>query len=391
MPRPIIPNPWQIGDSDSDGEINNGYDAFMSLPPKPTKSNTLARRSEPILPDWHPIDDEIKNKGKFGITKTTPLFEKGPSSHKPVFSGFRDLKQSLPSSHTNLRSMSEHKTPLPLPTLSSLDPISSIEQDLTKFIYMNIPEDHSSFIHCTLRRDKTGIQKGFFPTFYLYIHRPDNGKKIFLLAARKVPKISSLAEYLITTDIETLSEKSGGNGCVGKLRENNLKGTAYTLYDNGKSPNKVKKSNANKKHGLRRELISVFYNTNLFGLKGPRQINAVIPEIGYDIQPTKYEDTILDLWRDRRLSYLIQLRNREPTPNEGKKGHTLQFIGYDEIQSSVKNFQIIVENKDHEEQIVMQFGRTGDNTFLLDYRYPLSAIQAFGIALSAFDSGISRE
>jgi tubby-related protein 1 len=39
----------------------------------------------------------------------------------------------------------------------------------------------------------------------------------------------------------------------------------------------------------------------------------------------------------------------------------------------------------------MQFGRVDNNTFTCDYRYPLSAIQAFGIALSSFEGGIARE
>ena len=39
----------------------------------------------------------------------------------------------------------------------------------------------------------------------------------------------------------------------------------------------------------------------------------------------------------------------------------------------------------------MQFGRIDSDVFTCDYRYPLSAIQAFAIALSSFDSGIARE
>ncbi len=32
----------------------------------------------------------------------------------------------------------------------------------------------------------------------------------------------------------------------------------------------------------------------------------------------------------------------------------------------------------------MEFGRIDDSNFALDYRHPLTAIQAFGIALSSF-------
>jgi len=43
------------------------------------------------------------------------------------------------------------------------------------------------------------------------------------------------------------------------------------------------------------------------------------------------------------------------------------------------------------EEVVMQFGRVDEDTFTCDFRYPLSAIQAFGIALSSFDSRLVRE
>lgn len=44
-----------------------------------------------------------------------------------------------------------------------------------------------------------------------------------------------------------------------------------------------------------------------------------------------------------------------------------------------------------DEHVVMQFGRVDADTFTCDFRYPLSAIQAFGIALSSFDSRLIRE
>jgi len=37
----------------------------------------------------------------------------------------------------------------------------------------------------------------------------------------------------------------------------------------------------------------------------------------------------------------------------------------------------------------MQFGRINSDQFICDFRYPLSPIQALGIALSSFDSGIA--
>jgi hypothetical protein len=53
-----------------------------------------------------------------------------------------------------------------------------IQEDLSKFIYTYIPKDYPSFIQCSLRRDKDGVQGSFFPTFYLQAERPGDGKKV---------------------------------------------------------------------------------------------------------------------------------------------------------------------------------------------------------------------
>lgn len=69
-------------------------------------------------------------------------------------------------------------------------------------------------------------------------------------------------------------------------------------------------------------------------------------------------------------------------------------------QASVKNFQLVhASDGKHnilsvnfnsltstEDYVVLQFGRIADDIFTLDYRFPMCAVQAFGIALSSFDS-----
>ena len=37
----------------------------------------------------------------------------------------------------------------------------------------------------------------------------------------------------------------------------------------------------------------------------------------------------------------------------------------------------------------MLFGRVGEDIFNMDIRYPMSIVQAFGIALSSFDSKLA--
>ncbi len=58
-------------------------------------------------------------------------------------------------------------------------------------------------------------------------------------------------------------------------------------------------------------------------------------------------------------------------------------------KSSVKNFQI-VHSKDLD-YIIMQFGRYDQDIFTCDFKYPMCALQAFGIALSSFDKKMACE
>ncbi|CAF1068184.1 unnamed protein product [Adineta ricciae] len=364
-----------------------------------TIPKTVTSLSCPKTPDW----DAASNRPQ--ATRTQSPIQTLTSSNKNERGELASRISSSSSSSSSTRLNNAHEpivpaltTPEPSSTLSAtantsnFDPIALLQNNLMKFINTVIPQDYSSFVQCTLRRDKDGLQGGLFPTFYLHAERPVDGKKCFLLAARKVAKVKRQSEYLITTDVATLSEKSAGEDYVGKLRGNNVTGTEYTLYDHGLSPNKVPNGKiSNTREGLRRELLAIVYNTNILGFKGPRQMNIMIPKLGHDIQPAKNEPTILEQWRDRRFSYLTQLRNKAPSYNEDTKNYVLKFTGNRVAQPSVKNFQIVLENDNHEEEVVMQFGRVNEDIFTCDFRYPLTAIQAFGIALSSFDSRLARE
>ena len=56
-------------------------------------------------------------------------------------------------------------------------------------------------------------------------------------------------------------------------------------------------------------------------------------------------------------------------------------------QASVKNFQLIAKDGN----TVMQFGKIDQNIFNLDFSFPLSPLQAFGIALSSFERKFACE
>ena len=74
------------------------------------------------------------------------------------------------------------------------------------------------------------------------------------------------------------------------------------------------------------------------------------------------------------------LKNRHPQWDKELGCFLLNFNGR-VSHSSRKNFQLVMVD----EKVVMQFGKRGKNTFILDWGWPLTPIQAFGIALAVMD------
>jgi hypothetical protein len=64
--------------------------------------------------------------------------------------------------------------------------------------------------------------------------------------------------------------------------------------------------------------------------------------------------------------------------------------------ASVKNFQLVASEdsgsgNQENDKVILQFGKVGKDLFTMDYRYPISAFQAFAICLSSFDTKIACE
>ncbi|KAG9331677.1 hypothetical protein JZ751_018450 [Albula glossodonta] len=163
-------------------------------------------------------------------------------------------------------------------------------EDLEEFSMRPAPQGVT--VKCRITRDKKGMDRGMYPTYYLHLERED-GKKVFLLAGRKRKK-SKTSNYLISIDPTDLSR--GGESFIGKLRErerererirqakgetekerqserqreprgaaqrgrgcaaSNLMGTKFTVYDNGLNP--VKTTSSLETSDLRQELAAICY------------------------------------------------------------------------------------------------------------------------------------
>ncbi|XP_066861390.1 tubby-related protein 3 isoform X2 [Anser cygnoides] len=301
---------------------------------------------------------------------------KRPASHSP------HPESERPSSATSEKSFAETGascSPSPQ-AVAHLGEVENLEDFALR------PAPRGITIKCRITRDKKGMDRGLFPTYYMHLERDDN-RKTFLLAGRKRKK-SKTSNYLISIDPTDLSRE--GESFIGKLRSN-LMGTKFTVYDHGISP--IKAQGLLEKARTRQELAAIYYETNVLGFKGPRKMSVIIPGMNMNhkripIQPQNEHESLLSKWQNKNLENLIELHNKAPVWNDDTQSYVLNFHGR-VTQASVKNFQIVHDNDP--DYIVMQFGRVAEDVFTLDYNYPLCALQAFAIGLSSFDSKLACE
>ncbi|KAM0907217.1 hypothetical protein ACQ4PT_016264 [Festuca glaucescens] len=96
----------------------------------------------------------------------------------------------------------------------------------------------------------------------------------------------------------------------------------------------------------------------------------------------------------------LVLRNKPPRWHEQLQCWCLNFRGRVTI-ASVKNFQLIAASGGaptpsqpgpvDPDKVILQFGKVARDMFTMDYRYPISAFQAFAICLSSFDTKLACE
>lgn len=106
----------------------------------------------------------------------------------------------------------------------------------------------------------------------------------------------------------------------------------------------------------------------------------------------------VDLNQDRNYRQIVD--HSTPEVIKSFTGHMSGFHSMNETEAldfgnrvtkpSRKNFQVVPVKTAQtglppENDVALQFGRVNDNTFHLDVRHPFSIMQAFSIALTAFE------
>ncbi|KAB2055614.1 hypothetical protein ERO13_A11G043300v2 [Gossypium hirsutum] len=300
---------------------------------------------------------------------------------------------------------------------------------LTFPISLKQPGPHESPIQCYIRRDRA---TSTYLLFYGLVPSEGESDKL-LLAARKVRR-ATCTDFVISLVADDFSRAS--YTYVGKLRSN-IFGTKFTIHDSQPPCDSIIPSITRSSRRFHSKQVfpklsssnynigTITYELNVLRTRGPRRMHCVLHSIPISsIQEGGTAPTPLAFRQsfDEQLSPLISSKGKEPmtnpssptlpaTPlhplgsgepltlkNKAPRWHEqlqcwcLNFKGRVTV-ASVKNFQLVAAvepshnvSPEEQEKVILQFGKIGKDIFTMDYRYPLSAFQAFAICLSSFDT-----
>lgn len=249
-----------------------------------------------------------------------------------------------------------------------------------------------------------------------------------LLSARKIRRATS-TDFVISFASDDFSRTS--NNYAGKLRSNFL-GTKFTIYDSQPPSDSSIQSKCRSHRRIHAKQVSpklpagnysmatITYELNVLRTRGPRRMQcnmdsiplSSIQEGGTAPTPVASSNSFDDhVYPTNRKSVVVSnpnslndpiesiynseslvLKNKAPRWHEQLQCWCLNFKGRVTV-ASVKNFQLVAAIEAHhnvpvveQEKVILQFGKIGKDIFTMDYRYPLSAFQAFAICLSSFDT-----
>jgi len=104
-------------------------------------------------------------------TETTVVRPWAPMSTTP--NGISSVEQYTNNEENN----NNNNTNSPSITFALRSLFEMITEDLDKFVYTPAPNGLGD-IQCRITRDKRGMEKGLFPTYYMHVERPGDGKKV---------------------------------------------------------------------------------------------------------------------------------------------------------------------------------------------------------------------
>ena len=274
---------------------------------------------------------------------------------------------------------------------------SHIENYLELYKYGYCRRDNK-LTRCVLRRRYLGPGK-FFPVFVLYIQDENSVNEIPILGAQKktckTPNFhifdltSNWPKKYLMTDLAKGFSKKDGN-YVGKLRGN--RSNEFTLYDSslhrqpyGAICFSESKRLLAKKHAKPRSMKVMLPILNEKG-RVTRAMTTSKPMM--DTLKEKVSRGMNNLEEDK--DDFILLGNKLPQFTRGS--YRLSFGGRVRT-ASIKNFQLCSSNTTHlnnsldskiPDDVILQMGKYSKDKFHVDFKFPMTAFQAFGLCLAQF-------
>ena len=238
-------------------------------------------------------------------------------------------------------------------------------------------------VQCTLLRDR--FSSRMYPEYQLVL---DSTKQPVLLGRKQSMNTTSnyhvfdLTRGALSVRNQKYTKKSGNY--LGKLRASSMESLDYVLVT---------------KAAGRQEVLAVSYErpsmmSQIVDGSQPRKLNVVIPHLDADSVPVPRvvtvgkgsisgSATMAEYLTDpvaAQAEEFYSLVSKEPVFEKGN--YRLNFYGR-VSKPSVKNFQIV--SVDDPDDIICQFGKVGEDKFHLDFKAPMTAFQAFGVALTQFN------
>ncbi|KAH9493301.1 hypothetical protein DERF_014060 [Dermatophagoides farinae] len=391
---------FQRNNSDDDDDDDGDRDSTIMMKNRHLMMKNRARTS---VPGSRPILTSMDSNNHFQQQQQQKLSTKFNQEQKN--GKFLSNSNTKSSQRSNMLMMSKSEVNLQQLMTTTMDanveqklsmpnPLQTVltDEELLKFVSQPISPDVT--LQCTIIRDKKGLDRSLYPTYYMHLqeivfnnnnksvggqldknnHQRNNQqqqqgtatvwmsdsmesinstnedsattddeqqqqqqqqqsiniannnssststKKVFILSGRRRKKSKT---YLIGNNAFDISR----DRCIAKLKSNVL-GTQFTairLHSNG----------------VRYEISSITYETNVLGFKGPRKMTIIIPK------PDEKTNALCNLSLQEELKRnsraIMLLKNKTPIWNEETQSYVLNFHGR-VTQASVKNFQLVVQN-----------------------------------------------
>eukprot|EP00898_Chlorokybus_atmophyticus_P001447 jgi/Chlat1/2302/Chrsp17S02594 len=366
-------------------------------------------------PRWkHPPQDASDGEGDGGSSSPrnasdleSPRTRQrwSPRAYQETEEGEEDVQDASPRSPTRGRRHNHHKdgaesqgersivnaSPAARHACDSVSPrwqfaaadtllVGASEAERLKFV--NSPGPSHMLLRCEVRQRWKERD-----VYDLYLSETD----AYLLSARRRP-------WKPTTNVVISADRAASltGSRVAKLR-GNFTGTEYVLYDAGDNP--VRRGGTLKP---RAELAGVIYTPSLSRVAGgPRHLTVLVPHGATSLRldhadtgnappltPRSRRESVVAMHRARSLreGAVSVLASKGPAWDPLARRWCYDFAGRVMCESK-KNFQLETEGGATDGgEVILQFGKQRQDVYALDVSYPVTPLQAFGVALSAIDT-----